>query len=857
MSNRNCILPAAVTVLVFSLSTSQAATIRECQDFLKVGQYEECLAATSEAIERRSYGEDWPMLKAEAETRLGKYNDAIETVKAGTERYSWSIRLRMKWYELCRETGADKQAELLIGEINDLAVATPWRYTDADDLVALGRAALVLGADPKDVLEGFFDRARENYKTRPDGFLAAGRLAIEKEDFALAAEILRPAQEKFSDDPDMAFALAEALSSSDAEAAAVLLQKTLSINPKYIPALLRIAERHVDSEAYEDARSVIASIQEFNPAHPKSHALLAVIHHLDSNEDAERKSREAALQVSATNPEIDHYIGKRLSRKYRFQEGAAYQRRALEKQAGYLPAKIQLAQDLLRLGEDAAGWKLADEAQKADKYSTMLFNLMQLKDSIDQFETWTTDRFIIRMTKLEAKVYGRRVESLLNAAYDHLTEKYGYTPEEPIVVEIFDRPDDFAVRTFGIPDVAGFLGVCFGKLITANSPASMRQSPSNWESVLWHEFCHVITLQMTGNRIPRWLSEGISVYEERQKDARWGQSMTPDSRLRIQAGAVTPVSELSSAFLQAKSGGDLNFAYYESSMLVEYLVEEYGFETLVAVLHDLNEGVGINDSLGRHTDGIEQLDDGFESWLSALADEYAPKVAFDDAQLRRVTVNDDSSNEVPSNEAGDDVDERVQYSDELRKAVALIRDDHADEAVSLLTDLLDIYPEDSSPQGVRVLLARAYELLNDSQRQKAVLQDHIERCAEDFQSTRKLLSLLIADENWESAMSVASLGMAIDPLQPALLRDQFAVAKSVQDIDAQLQSLEALLELEPGDAARTNFLIASLLADTDSAKARRHALLSLEQAPRYREAHRLLLELKSRPADSTSEPVNR
>ena len=44
---------------------------------------------------------------------------------------------------------------------------------------------------------------------------------------------------------------------------------------------------------------------------------------------------------------------------------------------------------------------------------------------------------------------------------------------------------------------AGFLGVCFGSVITANSPASQSASPANWQSVLWHEFCHVVTLQKT------------------------------------------------------------------------------------------------------------------------------------------------------------------------------------------------------------------------------------------------------------------------------------------------------------------------------------------------------------------------
>ena len=87
----------AVALLTVCLSAhAQAATIRECQEFLRVGSYKECLDAATEAIERRSYGEEWPILKAEAEMQLGKYTTAVETVKAGVERYSWSVRLRVK-----------------------------------------------------------------------------------------------------------------------------------------------------------------------------------------------------------------------------------------------------------------------------------------------------------------------------------------------------------------------------------------------------------------------------------------------------------------------------------------------------------------------------------------------------------------------------------------------------------------------------------------------------------------------------------------------------------------------------------------------------------------------------------------
>jgi hypothetical protein len=153
-------------------------------------------------------------------------------------------------------------------------------------------------------------------------------------------------------------------------------------------------------------------------------------------------------------------------------------------------------------------------------------------------------------------------------------------------------------------------------VITANSPASQGTSPACWEATLWHEFTHVITLQLTRNRMPRWLSEGISVYEERQADPTWGQAMNPHYREMILGDDLVPVSELSGAFLSPKTPLHLQFAYYESSLVVEYLVEKHGIETLKRVLVDLGVGMPINDSLGRYTGSIEALDKDFAEYAA-------------------------------------------------------------------------------------------------------------------------------------------------------------------------------------------------------------------------------------------------
>ena len=207
---------------------------------------------------------------------------------------------------------------------------------------------------------------------------------------------------------------------------------------------------------------------------------------------------------------------------------------------------MQFAEDCLRLGTESEGWRLAREVHDEDGYDVRAFNLITLRQNvIAKFATLTNQDFVVRMSTNEAAIYGDQVLALLQKAKDTLGKKYGFDPGQPTYVEIFPEQKDFGVRTFGMPHNPGFLGVCFGHVITANSPAAQGSHPENWQDVLWHEFCHVITLGITHNKMPRWLSEGISVYEERQANPVWGQAINPQYREMVLGEDLTPVGDLS------------------------------------------------------------------------------------------------------------------------------------------------------------------------------------------------------------------------------------------------------------------------------------------------------------------------
>ena len=365
----------------------------------------------------------------------------------------------------------------------------------------------------------------------------------------------------------------------------------------------------IDGERYTEAEDVLEQVLKVNPHEPRAFANKAVLAHLRDDSEAEAAARQKALARWAANPEVDHLIGRKLSQKYRFAEGAARQKQALVFDRDYLPAKVQLCQDLLRLGDEEEGWRLAAEIFGKDGYNVVAYNLITLRDRLAGFRTLSGDGLVVRMEGREADLYGQRVLALLRRARKTLAERYGVTLEEPVIVEIFPQHKEFAVRTFGLPGADGLLGVCFGRVITANSPASQGEHPSNWEAVLWHEFCHVVTLSKTHNKMPRWLSEGISVYEEGREDPAWATPLDPRFRAMILGDALTPLSRLSSAFLTPKTPLDLQFAYFESALAVDFLVERYGLPAMKGLLDDLGAGMSINESLPRRTKmSLEQLD---------------------------------------------------------------------------------------------------------------------------------------------------------------------------------------------------------------------------------------------------------
>jgi tetratricopeptide (TPR) repeat protein len=837
---RGTCLVAGGLLLLFFLPSLRAAEVEKVRARLLTGQYAQVIREATRETMADQPDEEWPLLAAQAMMAVGQYTNAFRLMDRAVEQFPYSIRVRLAAHEVFRANGHAARAAGMLEEINQLAGRRDWAYRDPTNRVALGRAAILLGADPKKVLDLFFTPARKAAPDYREAYLASGELALRKNDFALAGRTFNQAAEKFPDDPEILFGIAQAFAPSDTEVMEQAIQRVLELNTNHVGARLLIVDNQVDAEEYAEADEILQDIEKINPAHPDLWAYRAVLAHLRADAAGEASARAKALKTWSNNPAVDHLIGRKLSQKYRFAEGAAYQRRALAFEPEFVPAKNQLAQDLLRLGADAEGWQLAEEVNRDDPYDVVAYNLTTLKDNLEKYRTLTNAHFIVRMQPREADIYGAQTLALLERARASLTAKYGLELTNRVTVEIFHSQKDFAIRTFGLPGGAGFLGVCFGNVITANSPATRPGTPANWEAILWHEFCHVVTLHLTRNKMPRWLSEGISVYEERQANPAWGEKLTPQYRQFILGDQLTPISEMSGAFLKARSPLMLQFAYYQSSLVVEFLVERYGLEKLRAILADLGRGVEINAAIAKHTAPLKQLEAEFAALArertgrigAGLAWDKPPKEALASAAAREEWLAANPTN----------------YHALQLSAQRLMREKKFAEAVPVLQRLIAEFPVDTGSDSARTLLAEAYRGLNDTERERAVLTEQAALASDEPDAYTRLMELEAARTNWPAVLTNATRFLAVNPLAPEPHRRRAEAAEALGEAPAAIESWRTLLALDPPDPAGAHYRLARLLHHSGDPLAKRHVLQALEEAPRYRDAHRLLLELSAAPA---------
>jgi tetratricopeptide (TPR) repeat protein len=338
---------------------------------------------------------------------------------------------------------------------------------------------------------------------------------------------------------------------------------------------------------------------------------------------------------------------------------------------------------------------------------------------------------------------------------------------------------------------------------------------------------------VTNNRMPRWLSEGISVYEERQRDPAWGMKMTADwRRFILEEDKLTPMSQMSSAFLNAKDGDDILFAYYESSMAVEWLIAKHGWESFRKVLRDLASGDRINTAIEKNIGPMETLEPEFLAFMTNQAKAYAPladwgKVppeATDDSEKLIAFLKDKPTN----------LQALSQLADQLASAKEW------KQMAEVGQRLIELNPEDTTAASGYWIKGKALHQMKDTAGETVLLRAMAAKTSDSMPVYLRLLELDEEAKALPEMEADAARALALNPFLPKPNQALATAAEATGKADTAILLYDRLLHLNPANPALVRYKLATLLREKDAAKAKRHLLDALVLAPRYREALELL-----------------
>ncbi len=551
--------------------------------YLETGRYTEAESAARKFLEKNPAAGGVRQELAEALAATGRYDEALrEFERAGLDSSKGGFPLERLESEL-------RRAEVLelIGQeerAREIFQSFVTYYNEkgpesARELTLIARALVHL-EKYRDASE-MYTSAIAADSSFIEAHLGGGYLFTEKYNYSEAATFFRDALEinPNSARAHLGVALNKRLEGGPEVVAS--LERALAINPNLIEARALRASLELETGNYDAASAEIDKTLKINPRFLEAHSLRAALLYLQDR-DYEPAVKSALLinpRYGAIYETLSHYatITRRTA------QAAEFSRRAVALSPNLWRAHLSLGMALLRQGRMEEGRAAVETSFKGDPFNIWAKNTLDLLDAMKDYRETRRGSFLIKTDAKETEALAPYAAELLEEAAAKLSAKYRFTPQGPITVEIFPNHEDFAVRALGLPGL-GALGVCFGQVIAQDSPSARPEGQFNWGSTLWHEYTHVITLQMTDYRIPRWFSEGLSVYEERRARPGWGDDWNLMVLGALKEGRWFKISELDAGFMRPRRAEDVALAYFQASQVAEFITDRYGFDAILQML---------------------------------------------------------------------------------------------------------------------------------------------------------------------------------------------------------------------------------------------------------------------------------
>jgi tetratricopeptide (TPR) repeat protein len=358
---------------------------------------------------------------------------------------------------------------------------------------------------------------------------------------------------------------------------------------------------------------------------------------------------------------------------------------------------------------------------------------------------------------------------------------------------------------------------------------------------------------MTHNKIPRWLAEGVSVFEEHSGRPEWGRRQDIELVKAVQENRIMGLAQLDEGFSQAKTAAELSFAYYESSLLVEFIVERYGFKTLKTLIYQYATHADMDTAFKTvfHL-ALDEFESDFFSWINQRVKSiniYLPGNAA--AEMDPFSGKETDGNLPAAFQRGATADalrKRIEaqprdFPAQFQLGLMLYESKDFPAAIEHLTIARDLLPGYSASPSPREILAAIHEERGDTQAMILELEALVKVQQHAFKACLKLGQAAVDRKDFDRAVYYFERAIAVNPYDLEVHRSLGAVSLQRSDYPKAIREYGVLLALDSTDPALANTDLAdAFLRGGNKDQAKRYALAALEIAPMFERAQEILLD---------------
>lgn len=562
-----------------------------------------------------------------------------------------------------------------------------------------------------------------------------------------------------------------------------------------------------------------------NPHHTGGLAVLAGLAIAEDDAKAYAKWRDQALTLDARGRDFFLDLGDILGFLHLYPESD----RVLREAAALAPddpyVQSALGLNLLRLGHETEGREALARAWKRDKFNERTHYVLGLyEDTIDpHYAERTEGDLTIRLPKQDRELIEPGLLESARRSRDELDRHYGMKAGA-LRLEFYADPQAFSIRTVGVPSL-GALAVCFGPVITFVGPFT---GAYDIDMVIRHELAHTYAIALSGGRVPRWFTEGLSEWESELADPAWARESAELLSQARRAGKLRRLGELELAFIRAEDPMMMEVAYATAAYAMRYLGQTYGREKLVEVLRGYRSGAHTDALFRKHLGKpLSEIEQDFERWFFAELDKkvsgWEPRAPGPGAGEAEVDERDELLQQAMQQAGSGKTDEAVHtletlvskggdgYASRMLLAKLLLDGPKPSAAIRHLEAARGHHTEAVEPLVLLANLARKDGRVDD---EKAILRTALTIDGDSLEPAARLLMLSIVTGDAAAETIARERVRGIAPLHPISLSAQALrlAAHKTTKAEAGAHLRRALRDLQPGQGPADTFVVAALAA---------------------------------------------